>query len=235
MKKLVLSISLIVMFMVWSVLSADAYFGDTMTDKKHFSLGVSGQNKDQVMSATALMPFKYGWIGLHGARQTAGDKIISEIGNAHLQGVYDIGNVNLEGYIEIYRDLKREIKHAAGSGYFLRFPRLEWNGVVFSFGAGNWTELRQPEINKEADAESRIGWLSFVSGNLVVKGGHLSSVVRYKPTIDFDQTIWEFSSVFNYPVNREWLIGFMKNAILENDDFHTSYQLVLTYTPEEGE
>ena len=235
MKKLVLSISLIMMFMAWSALSASAYFGDAMTGTKHFSLGVAGQGKDQTMSATALMPFKYGWIGLHGARQTADDKIISEIGNAHLQGVYDIGAVNLEAYIEIYRDIKRDIEHAFGSGYFLRPPRVEWNGVVFSFGAGNWTERRQDEINKDADAESRIGWLSFVSGNLVVKGGQLSSVVRYKPTIDFDQTIWEFSSAFNYPINREWLLGFTKNAILENEDFHTSYQLILTYTPGEGE
>ena len=235
MKRLVLSVILIVMFLVWSTLSSEAYFGDTLTDTKHFSLGVTGQNSNQITSATALLPFKYGWIGLHGARQTADDKIVSETANAHLQGMYNIGAVNLEGYVEIFRDRIRDIDYALGSGYFLRPPKVTWNGVVFSFGAGNWTERRQEEINKDANAESRVGWLSFVSGNLVVKGGQLSTVARYKPTIDFDETIWEFSSAFNYPISKEWLLGFTKNAILEDNDLHTSYQLVLTYTPGEGE
>ena len=237
MKKLVLSVSLIVMVMIWSTL-AFAYYGDTLTDTKHFSLGVTGQNSNQVTSATALLPFKFGWLGLHGARQTADDKIVSETANAHLQGMYNIGAVNLECYVELFRDRIRDIDYAFGSGYFLRPPKVTWNGITFSFGAGNWTERRQndDEIGRDAaDPENRIGWLSFVSGNLVVKGGQLSTIARYKPTIDFDETIWEFSSAFNYPISKEWLLGFTKNAILENEDIHTSYQLVLTYTPGEGE
>lgn len=238
MKRWFCIVSLVIAITLGMSFTSESYFGDSVTDKKHFSLGIAGQGLDQTTSLTALFPFKYGWLGLHGARQTANDELVSEIGNIHLQGIYDIGSVNLEAYIEAISDYKRGIKNSIGSGYFLRPPKLRWNDILFSFGIGNWTEQRNndTEIDRDAaDSEARIGWLSFVSAALDIRRAHISAVVRYKPTIDFDHTIWEFSSAINYPINKKLLIGFTNKSILEDDEIHTAYQFVLTYTPGEGE
>lgn len=217
--------------------TTEAYFGDTMTDKKHFSLGLFGQNEDYGTSVTALIPNQYGWIGLHGARHIANEKIVNETYNVHVQGIYDINDtVNVEGYIELVHDLKRGVEHRPGVGYFIRPAKFKWNDFLVSLGAGNWSQIRKDDdlIGRDAsDHKPHFGWLTFISGNLAVSTGQLSTVVRYKPTIDFDVTTWEFSTAFNYPLNKEWLLGITKNAIVEDEEIHASYQVLFTYTPAE--
>ena len=237
MKRLFCLFSLIVALLLCMSLTADAYFGDTMTDVKHFTLAVSGEDDDHNTSLTALIPMKFGWIGLHHSLQTRNVddkiKVTNHIANVHLQGVSNIGPVNLEGYAEFIRNKKRDIDHAIGVGYFLRPPKVTWNSILFSFGAGNWTQRIQPEIGKtDPNAEARIGWLSFASASVELEDGDLSVVGKYKPTIDFDVTTWEISTRFNYPINADWLIGVSGNAILEDEkDFYLSHQIMLTYTP----
>ena len=237
MKSLFCLFSLIVALLLCTSLTADAYFGDTMTDVKHFSLAISGEGDDHNTSLTALFPLKFGWLGLHHSLQTRGDgdtiDITNHIANVHLQGVQNIGPVNLEGYVELIRNKKRDIEHAIGGGYFIRPPKVTWNSILFSVGAGNWTQRIQPEIGKtDPNAEARVGWLSFASASVELADGDLSAVVRYKPTIDFDVTTWELSTRFNYPINVDWLIGVSGNAILEDEeDLYLSHQIMLTYTP----
>ena len=237
MKRLFCLFCLIIAVLMGTSLTADAYFGDSMTDIKHFTLAVSGEGDDHNTSLTALFPFKHGWLGLHHSLQTRGDddtvEITNHIANVHLQGVQNIGPVNLEGYVEFIRNKKRDIEHGIGAGYFLRPPKVTWNSILFSFGAGNWTQRIQPEIGKDdPNAESRVGWLSFASASVELADGDLSTVLLYKPTIDFNVTTYEVSTRFNYPINVDWLIGVSGKVILEDEeDLYLSHQIMLTYTP----
>ena len=233
MKSLLLSIWIFALFLVPQ---AFAYFGDPDTDKVSLNLSIAGQNADQTTSATALVPLDTinGWVGLYLARQIADKEVIGEVFNLHLQGGYDFGHFNLEGYIEGYRDLQREISGALGSGYFIRPEKASWNGVLFSFGLGNYTEQRDndEEIGRDkADTENRLGWLSFVSGTYTVGTGHLSAVLRYKPALDFDTTTWEGSGAINFDLNDEWSLGISGKGVVE-EEFNSSYLIGVTYMPE---
>ena len=220
-------------------IGADAYYGDIATDKESFTLGIAGQNANQITSLTALFPIKSanGWAGTYVSRQVADGEVVSETINGHLQGGFrppfipPQAGVSVEAYISATRDKWRAIDLAIETGYFIRPGTYTWNDITFSGGAGNYTERRDEDeaIGRDKDdASVTFGWLAFISG----KWRNVSGVVRYKPSLDFAEERIEASASINQPITEQLGIGFSTQAIVEAEDVHTSYLLSVTYTPE---
>ena len=223
----------VLLSMLLSISVAYGYYGDIATDKESFTLGIAGQNANQITSLTALFPLKNanGWAGAYVSRQVADGEVVAETLNGHLQGGFRIRGIGVEAYIEATRDKWRMIDLAIETGYFIRPGTFTWNDITFSGGAGNYTERRteDAEIGREADdASTTFGWLAFVSA----KWRNVSGVVRYKPSLDFAEERIEASASINQPITNEIGIGFTTQAVVEAEDVHTSYLLNLTYSPE---
>ena len=221
-----------------SAIFAHGFYGDIATDKESFTLGIAGQNANQITSLTALFPIEgaNGWAGAYVSRQTADGMVVAETINGHLQGGFKIRNVGIEAYIEATRDKWRAIDLAIETGYFIRPGTWTWNDVRFSGGAGNYTERRDEDeaIGRDAkDASVTFGWLAFVSG----KWRNVSGVVRFKPSIDFADTLFEGSLAFNHEISETVSLGITTLGIFDSrsiaeSDLHTSYLISFTYTPE---
>ena len=216
-----------------SVSAAYGYYGDIATDKESFTLGIAGQNANQITSLTALFPIKNanGWAGAYVSRQVADEMVVSETFNGHLQGGFRVRGVGVEAYIEATRDKWRMVDLAIETGYFIRPGTWTWNDVTFSGGAGNYTERRDEDetIGRDKnDISTTFGWLAFVSA----KWKNVSGVVRYKPSLDFAEERIESSLSINHEITNEVGIGFTTQSIVDAEDLHTSYLLNFTYIPE---
>ena len=213
--------------------SSYGFYGDIATDKESFTLGIAGQNANQITSLTALFPLENanGWAGAYVSRQVADGEVVAETINGHLQGGFDVRGIGIEAYASGTRDKWRMINLALETGYFVRPGTFTWNNITFSGGAGNYTERRDADeaIGRDAtDASTTFGWLAFISG----KWRNVSGVVRYKPSLDFAEERIEASVSINQPITEQLGIGFTTQAIAEGEDVHTSYLLNFTYTPE---
>ena len=228
----------VLIFLFFLIQSSPAFYGDIATDRESFTLGVAGQNANQVTSLTAITPIKNinGWAGGYLSRQVADGEVVAETYNAHIQGGFMVRSVGVEAYAEATRDKWRMIDLALETGYFIRPGTFTWNDVRFSGGAGNYTERRDVDegIGRDAaDASTTFGWLAFVSG----KYKNISGVVRYKPSLDFADTRVESSVSFNHDLSDTLALGFALQNILDSQsvadsDLHTSYLLSITFSPE---
>ena len=212
---------------------AHGYYGDIATDKESFTLGIAGQNTNQITSLTALFPIDNanGWAGTYISRQVADGEVVSETYNGHIQGGFKVRGVGIEAYIEGTRDKWRMIDLALETGYFVRPGTFTWNNITFSGGAGNYTERRDEdeEIGRDVtEASTTFGWLAFISA----KWKNVSGVVRYKPSLDFAEERIESSLSINHEITNQLGIGFTTQAVVEAEDVHTSYLLNFTYMPE---
>ena len=224
---------IVLLSVLLSVSVAHGFYGDIATDRESFTLGIAGQNGNQVTSLTALFPLKNvnGWAGAYVSRQVADEMVVSETLNGHLQGGFKLRGIGIEAYASATRDKWRMIDLALETGYFIRPGTFTWNDVTFSGGAGNYTERRteDAEIGREADdASTTFGWLAFVSA----KWKNVSGVVRYKPSLDFAEERIEASASINHEITNEVGIGFTTQSIVDAEDLHTSYLLNFTYIPE---
>ena len=220
-------------FLFFLAQSVPAYYGDIAADTESFTLGIAGQNANQITSLTALFPIQRanGWAGAYVSRQVADSELVSETLNGHLQGGFRIRGIGVEAYIDVTRDKWRAIDFAIETGYFVRPGIFVWNDITFSGGAGNYTERRDEDeaIGRDkADASTTFGWLAFVSG----KWRNVSGVLRYKPSLDFDEERIESSLSINHEITDQLGIGFTTQAVVEAEDFHTAYLLNFTYSPE---
>ena len=228
----------LLIFLFFLVQSVPAYYGDIATDRESFTLGIAGQNANQVTSLTALFPIKRvnGWAGAYISRQVADGAVVAETLNAHLQGGFKIKSVGVEAYIEATRDKWRMIDLAIETGYFVRPGTWTWNDITFSGGVGNYTERRDEDeaIGRDkADASLTFGWLAFISG----KWRNVSGVLRLKPSIDFADTRIESSLSFNHEISDTVAVGITTQSVFDSQsvaesDLHTSYMIQFTYTPE---
>ena len=212
--------------------SSYGFYGDIATDKESFTLGIAGQNANQITSLTALFPLENanGWAGAYVSRQVADGEVVAETINGHLQGGFDVRGIGIEAYASGTRDKWRMINLALETGYFVRPGTFTWNNITFSGGAGNYTERRDADeaIGRDAtDASTTFGWLAFISG----KWHNISGVVRYKPSLDFAEERIEASVSINQPITEQLGIGFTTQAIVEAEDVHTSYMLTVQYSP----
>ena len=223
--------------------SIPAYYGDLNTDRESVTVGISGQNANQIMSLTALFPIERanGWAGAYVSRQVAEGEVISETLNGHLQGGFRVRAIGIEAYIEATRDKSRAIDLAIETGYFVRPGQYVWRpfrdsaGITLSGGAGNYTERRDADesIGRAAnDANTTFGWLAFVSGTW----RNVSGVVRYKPSINFAETRLETSLSFNHALSETTAVGITTQAVFDSQsivesDAHSSYLIQFTYTP----
>ncbi len=225
-------------FLFFLVQSVPAYYGDIATDKESFTLGIAGQNANQITSLTALFPIENanGWAGAYVSRQVADSEVVSETYNGHLQGGFKVRGIGVEAYIEATRDKWRMIDLALETGYFLRPGTFTWNDVTVSGGAGNYTERRDEDdvIGRDKnDTSVTFGWLAFISG----KWRNVSCVVRYKPSIDFAETRLEGSLSFNHELSETTSVGITTQSVLDSQsvaegDLHTSYLIQFMFTPE---
>ena len=228
----------VLLSMLLSVSVVYGYYGDIAADKESFTLGIAGQNANQITSLTALFPLSRvnGWAGAYVSRQVADGEVVAETVNGHVQGGFAVRDVGIEAYIEATRDKWRMIDLAIETGYFIRPGTFTWNDIAFSGGAGNYTERRaeDEEIGRDAaDASVTFGWLAFVSA----KWRNISGVVRFKPSIDFVDTRIESSLSFNHEISETAALGFTTQSVLDSQsvvegDLHTSYMLTFTFTPE---
>ena len=103
-----------------SVSIAHGFYGDIATDRESFTLGVAGQNANQITSLTALFPLKNanGWAGAYVSRQVADSEVVSETLNGHLQGGFLVRGIGIEVYIEATRDKWRMIDLATDMSGF---------------------------------------------------------------------------------------------------------------------
>ena len=218
---------------------AKAYYGDIAADRESFTLGIAGQNANQITSLTALFPIESanGWAGAYVSRQVADGMVVSETYNGHLQGGFKVRGIGVEAYAAATRDKWRAIDLAIETGYFIRPGTFTWNNITFSGGAGNYTERRteDAEIGREAgDPSTTFGWLAFISG----KWRNVSGVLRYKPSLDFEETKFEGSLSFNHELSETVSLGITTQGVLDSQsiaesDFHSSYLIQFTYTPGE--
>ena len=225
-------------FLFFLVQSVPAYYGDIATDKESFTLGIAGQNANQVTSLTVLFPIESanGWAGAYVSRQVADGEVVSETYNGHLQGGFKVRGVGIEAYIEATRDKWRAIDFAIETGYFIRPGTWTWNDITFSGGAGNYTERRDEDevIGRDAaDASVTFGFVSFISA----RWHNISGVVRYKPRLDFTETKVEASLSFNHELTEHLALnittqGILDTASITDGDFHTQYMIGIRYTPE---
>ena len=220
------------------VAMAHGFYGDIATDRESFTLGVAGQNANQITSLTALFPIESanGWAGTYVSRQVADDEVVSETINGHLQGGFAVRGVGIEAYIEATRDKWRMIDLAIETGYFIRPGTWTWNDITFSGGAGNYTERRDVDeaIGRDkTDASTTFGWLAFVSA----KWRNVSGVLRFKPSLDFEEEVIEGSLSFNHELTETVSLGITTQATIDSQveadqTAHTSYLINFTYTPE---
>ena len=225
-------------FLFFLAQSVPAYYGDIATDKESFTLGIAGQNANQITSLTALFPIQRanGWAGAYVSRQVADGEVVSETLNGHLQGGFRIRGIGVEVYIEATRDKWRAIDFAIETGYFVRPGIFVWRDITFSGGAGNYTERRDEDeaIGRAAgDTSTTFGWLAFVSG----KWRNVSGVLRYKPSIDFADSMIEGSLSFNHELSETASLGITTQSVFDSksiadSDLHSAYLIQLTYTPE---
>ena len=218
--------------------SAQAFYGDLAHDEPSMTLGIAGQNANQITSLTALFPIDRvnGWGGAYVSRQVADGEVVSETLNGHLQGGFRIRGIGVEAYIEATRDKWRAIDFAIETGYFVRPGIFVWRDITFSGGAGNYTERRDEDeaIGRAADDTSTtFGWLAFVSG----KWRNVSGVLRYKPSIDFADSTVEGSLSFNHELSETASLGITTQSVFDSksiadSDLHSAYLIQLTYTPE---
>ena len=224
-------------FLFFLAKSVPAYYGDIATDKESFTLGIAGQNANQITSLTALFPIENanGWAGAYVSRQVADGEVISETLNGHLQGGFRVQGIGVEAYIEATRDKWRAIDFAIETGYFVRPGHYTWNDITFSGGAGNYTERRDEDeaIGRDkTDASTTFGWLAFVSG----KWKNVSGVLRYKPSIDFAESTVEGSLSFNHELSETVSLGITTQGVFDSQsiaesDLHSSYLIQFTFTP----
>ena len=217
---------------------AHGFYGDIATDRESFTLGIAGQNANQITSLTALFPIKNanGWAGAYISRQVADGEVVSETINGHLQGGFKVRGIGIEAYIEATRDKWRMIDLAIETGYFIRPGTFAWNDITFSGGAGNYTERRDEdeEIGRDKnDASTTFGWLAFVSA----KWQNVSGVLRFKPSLDFEEEVIEGSLSFNHELTETVSLGITTQATIDSQveadqRAHTSYLINFTYTPE---
>lgn len=234
MKRLLVLLCVLCVFAV----NAFGFYGDQATDRESFTLGVAGQNQNQVVSLTSLFPLKTvnGWAGIYASRQTADEMTISETLNGHLQGGFKVGNIGIEAYIDATRDKWRAIDLALETGYFIRPGTVLVQGIKISGGLGNFTEHRDldDEIGRDKDDTSTtFGVVSFVSA----KWKNVSGVLRYKPSLDFADEKIEASLSFNQELNDELSLSISTLSTLDSQsvtdsDWHTSYLVGITFTPE---
>ena len=156
----------VLLSMLLSISVAYGYYGDIATDKESFTLGIAGQNANQITSLTALFPIENanGWAGAYISRQVADGEVVAETLNGHVQGGFNVRGIGIEAYASATRDKWRMIDLALETGYFIRPGTFTWNDITFSGGAGNYTERRteDAEIGREADdASVTFGWLCF--------------------------------------------------------------------------
>ena len=228
----------VLLSMLLSVTVAHSFYGDLATDRESFTLGIAGQNGNQITSLTALYPLEdiNGWAGAYMSRQVADGVVVSETVNGHLQGGFRFQGIGVEAYIEATRDKWRLIDLAIETGYFVRPGTWTWNDITFSVGAGNYTERRDEDetIGRAADdASTTFGWLAFLSG----KWKDVSGVVRFKPSIDFTETRLEGSLSFNHPLNEQLMVGITTQTTLDStsitdNDMHSAYLIGVTWSPE---
>ncbi len=224
-------------FLFFLAQSVPAYYGDIATDKESFTLGITGQNANQITSLTALFPIESanGWAGAYVSRQVADGEVVSETYNGHLQGGFKVRGVGIEAYIEATRDKWRAIDLAIETGYFIRPGTWTWNNITFSGGAGNYTERRDDEeaIGRDAkDASVTFGWLAFISS----KWRNVSGVLRYKPSLTFGETRLEGSLSFNHDISETVAVGITTQGVsdsasITDSNFHSSYLLQFVYKP----
>ena len=221
-----------------SVSVAHGFYGDIATDRESFTLGIAGQNANQITSLTALFPIENanGWAGAYVSRQVADAEVVSETLNGHLQGGFAVGGIGIEAYIEATRDKWRMIDLAIETGYFIRPGTFTWNDITFSGGAGNYTERRDADeaIGRDkTDASTTFGWLAFVSA----KWRNVSGVLRFKPSLDFEEEVIEGSLSFNHELTETVSLGITTQATIDSQvaadqKAHTSYLINFIYTPE---
>ena len=220
-------------FLFFLAQSVPAYYGDIATDKESFTLGITGQNANQITSLTALFPIESanGWAGAYVSRQVADGEVVSETYNGHLQGGFrppfipPQAGVSVEVYVEATRDKWRAIDFAIETGYFIRPGTWTWNDITFSGGAGNYTERRDEDeaIGRDAtDAATTFGWLAFVSG----KWKNVSGVVRFKPSLTFGETRLEGSLSFNHEISETVSLGITTQGVsdsasITDSNFHS--------------
>ena len=226
-------------FLFFLAQSVPAYYGDIATDRESFTLGIAGQNANQTTSLTALFPIENanGWAGAYVSRQVADGAVVSETLNGHLQGGFRIRGIGVEAYIEATRDKWRAIDFAIETGYFIRPGIFVWNDITFSGGAGNYTERRDEDEaigRAKNDTSTTFGWLVFVSG----KWRNVSGVLRYKPSLDFDESTVEGSLSFNHELSETVTVGITTQSVFDSksiadSDLHSSYLIQFTFAPED--
>ena len=218
--------------------SAQSFYGDLPHDEPSITLGIAGQNANQITALMALFPIESvnGWGGAYVSRQVAEGEVVSETLNGHLQGGFRILGIGVEAYIEATRDQWRAIDFAIETGYFIRPGTWTWNDITFSGGAGNYTERRDADEaigRAKDDIRTTFGWLAFVSG----RWRNISGVLRYKPAIDFGETRLETSLSFSHELSETVALGITTQGVLDSQsiadsDLQSSYLIQFTYTPE---
>ena len=216
--------------------TAFSQFADSDVTKRSLALGITGQNENAVSSLTLVFPYEKikGYGGIYAARQTGNGILVDENIVGRLQGGGDIGVFKLRGYTEATRNLYQAVDLGIEVGYFVESPNFFYKEIEFSAGAGNFSERRDLDnkIGRDAgDNEVSFGWLGF----LTAERGCVSTVLRLKPDIAFDEFAAEFEVSISKDLKENLAMQLVNSVEYDTDsvidtDWTRTYMFQLVYT-----
>lgn len=213
------------------VVGAYGQFNSLDTDVESVTFSVSGQNSNSSTAVTAAVPLRS--IGGYGAifvsRQTAEDKIVSEVATGRVQGGYRF----IDGYIELERDLHRGIELESEIGYFLVPGTARFGAFSVTVGAGNYsanTTVKEALGIRTSDAVS-FGWTAFAT----IDFWQTSTTVTAEPDIGFEEVQVEAESTIRHSVADNFEVGVTVKGLFDSDPIiagrlHSQYLLFARWT-----
>jgi hypothetical protein len=126
---------------------SDAQWDKLSPDERILSLGANGIDTTTAITATTVIPAKYkqfnGWGGLH-LNQLAVDNTIEEqVAKGHIQGGFEVGDVNIEAFFDIERNKMKGIALQSQIGLIAFLDVYADEVVVVTAGGGNLFENEQ--------------------------------------------------------------------------------------------
>ena len=201
------------------------------TGRQSITFSAAGQNTNSITAITAASPI--GLINGHGAifmsRQTADDKVISEIVNAKVQG----GWKYLKGFVEFERDIHRGIEREFKVGYVIPVT-AQLGPVTLIAGAGNHTAnsaFKRAVGQEKTDDPITVGWTTFLQADW----WKTSTTATAEPNIDFKSVQVEIESAIRQKVAPNLELGATVIGQFDSDPpvdgrFHSQYLLFVTWT-----
>lgn len=195
------------------------------------TISVAGENTNSTTAIAAASPITAinGQAAIFVSRQTANDKVVSEVVNVELEGRYKFLEAFVEGLRDVHRGIDREIQ----TGYRFTTPNLKLGPATLKLSGGNFTATtaEKPKFGIEETTIS-YGW----TAKTEIDWWKTTTAITFEPTLQFETLQADIESTLkqrideNIEVGATWR-GYFDSAPIVEGKFHSQYLLFLTYKP----